>query len=180
MVQFPGLIFERIPMPKPEPQGEPQERAEVKKFKSDYEEAIAKAKVSEELTAALGWQDLYGEHREAIRRRQEAIAAKLGGIVEAAQARLLVEDEEKSLADIKKESADARQVADYFQSQVIDPIMAPLHECNRVIEAGRTAARNAEKAAPLHTRGLADAMEAAIEGVAKPKWMIASGKLIVG
>lgn len=163
--------------PKPNPDNEPKE---IRDFREKYNESLNRARVSQDHTATEGWQNLYCENRESIRKEQSDISDRIAGLNEALRQRLLTEDEEKSLGEIKKQLSDLRGRAESFQQMVIDPVIAPMSECASVVETARAAAREAERSAPLHTRGFIEKMETAIEEMPRVKFITGSGKLIVG
>ena len=161
----------------PEPDKEPKE---IRDFRERYAEALTHARVSAEHTATQGWQDLYGAQREHTRKMQDSACDSLAAHVATLRQRMLTEDEEKSLGDIKKTLTELRTADETFQRQVIDPITSPMVECTTVIEQARSAAREAQRDAPLHVRGLVEAMETVIDTMPRVKFIIASGRLIVG
>lgn len=155
------------------------ERKEVVDFLKEYSVALDRAKISEEHTATQGWQDLYGERIEVERKQRDRLSDRLQGFAETIRQRLFDEDEEKAIADLKKQATELRELETYWRAQIVDPIIAPLHECARVIEMYRSLVRNAVASSPLHTRGLLQAMDDAIESVPKVRFMTASGRMIV-
>jgi len=90
----------------------PQERPEIRKFKSEYADAMSKARISEEHTATQGWQDLYGDHRESIRKQQIEISDRLKAMSETVRVRLFTEDEEKEIGELKKKACEIRSSDD--------------------------------------------------------------------
>lgn len=163
--------------PVPDPNQEPKE---IRDFRERYAEALVAARISAEHTATQGWQDLYGAHRETTKKRQDDLADSLQSTMEVLRQRMLTEDEEKALADIKKSLTELRTADEAFQRQVIDPVTSPMIACNEVIERARAAAREAQRDAPLHVRGLVEAMETVIDTMPRIKFIVASGKLVVG
>lgn len=168
-------------MSRPEPSEDPQrEPKEIRDFRERYEEAISHARVSAEFTGTQGWQDLYADRVESTRKDRETQCDILSACVESLRQRLLTESEEKCVKDAAKALGDVRAADDTFQRQVIDPIIAPMVECNAVIESARATARNAQREAPLHVRGLVEAMETVIDTMPRVKFIVASGRLVVG
>ena len=168
-----------MPQPQPNPD-DTQEPKEIRDFREHYNEALTHARVSAEHTATQGWQDLYGQQRESVRKEMDAVCDALAATVAVLRQRMLTEEEEKSLGDLKKALTERRESDEAFQRQVIDPITAPMVECHAVIESARAAARDAERNAPLHVRGLVESMETVIDTMPRVKFIVASGRLVVG
>ena len=166
-----------VAKPNPEPDKEPKE---IRDFRERYAEALVAARVSAEHTATQGWQDLYGAHRESTKKQQDSLADSLESSVAVLRQRMLTEDEEKAIGEIKKSLTELRDADEAFQRQVIDPVTAPMIACNEVIERARAAAREAQRDAPLHVRGLVEAMETVIDTMPRIKFIVASGRLVVG
>lgn len=160
--------------------GEKPEPKEIRDFREQYAAALQHAHVSEEHTATQGWQDLYAANRDKIRKAQDALCDGLETLVNVLRQRLLAEDEEKNLGELKKSLGSLRESDEAFQRNVIEPIIAPMDECNTVIQTARSAARESERNAPLHTRGLSEAMETVIDTMPRVKFIVASGRLVVG
>ena len=161
----------------PEPNHEPKE---IRDFRERYAEALVAARISAEHTATQGWQDLYGAHREETKKHQDALADLLETSVATLRQRMLSEEEEKTIGETKKALTELRAADEAFQRQVIDPVTSPMIACNEVIECARAAAREAQRDAPLHVRGLVEAMETVIDTMPRIKFIVASGRLVVG
>ena len=115
-----------------------------------------------------------------MRKALDASCDALAATVAVLRQRMLTEEEEKSLGELKTSLKEHRESDEAFTRQVIDPITAPMVDCNAVIEAARSTARDAERNAPLHVRGLVEAMETVIDTMPRVKFILASGRLIVG
>lgn len=163
-----------------QPNPEPSEPREITQFRSKYAEALQAAEVSAEHTATQGWQDLYGAHQLKIQKNRADLADRTGKLTEVMRMRFLDKDEEKAIGEIKSELAELRESDESFRRQVIDPIIAPMRECERVMEEARAIVRKAEHETPLHTRGLIESMETVIDTVPRVKFVMASGRLVVG
>ncbi len=167
-------------MTRPDPAPEPQEPKEIRDFRERYHEALNHARVSAEHTATQGWQDLYTGHVEEVRKARDSQADSLESCVSALRQRLLTEVEEKACKASVAALTEIRANDDAFQRQVIDPIIQPMVECNAVIESARATARNAQREFPLHVRGLVESMETVIDTMPRVKFIVASGRLVVG
>lgn len=160
--------------------GSHKEPEEVVKFRRDYEDALAHARVSAEHTATEGWMNLYGNHMEFINKGRKAHSDRLAAILEPMRLRHLTEDEEKSMSDVRKDVIILREIDEAFRRQTIEPVIAPLQECDACIESARATARAAEREFGLGNRGLSEVMETVIDTMPRVKFMTGSGRLIVG
>jgi hypothetical protein len=164
----------------PKPNGKPKEPEEIAKFRRDYADAMTHAQISAEHTATEGWMNLYGSHQESVGKARKDLSDRLNKILEPLRLRHLTEDEEKELAEIKKEAVSLREDDEAFQRQTVSPVIAPMLECNAVIESARSAARAAEREFGLGNKGLSEAMETVIETMPRVRFLTSSGRLMVG
>lgn len=156
--------------PKPKPSKEPEE---IVKFRRDYEDSLVHASVSAEHTATEGWRNLYGSHQENITKGRKDLSDRLNRVLEPLRLRHLT-------SEIKKAVVSLREDDQAFHRQTVSPVIAPMVECNAVIESARASARAAEREFGLGNKGLSEAMETVIDTMPRVKFLTASGRLVVG
>jgi hypothetical protein len=95
----------------------------IKRFKAAYADLLDEARISAEHTATEGWQKLYAAHRESLRVNRRRLSERLKQLADTMEFRGLDEESEKSLADIRKESAEMRETHEAFESETVGPVM---------------------------------------------------------
>lgn len=155
------------------------EDAAVLKFREAYDEALAEARISAEHTATQGWQSLYAEQRKADRKERRRMAVDLKDLADRLEQRGWTVEDEKALGDLRKAAIEARERADVFDRETVEPVKRCVERCNRVIEDAKIAADRAESSAPLTSRGVADRIRDAIASVASVSWNAEKGLVVV-
>jgi hypothetical protein len=158
----------------PEPNKEPKE---VRDFRSAYEAALDKARVSAEHTATEGWQNLYLTHREMVSKTLAELHNDLSKLAKTIASRLLQPDEERILTDTKRALVSLRETDEAFQRLVVDPVISPVRECDQAINDALAAADIAERTNPLYAKNLREIMETVIGTMPRVKFMVKSGRL---
>lgn len=151
------------------PENENQ-RDVILRFLDDYRIALEQARISANHTATEGWQRLYQGHYEKQRKKRREMAGRLRLLATALEDFGLDEDQEKELRDIRTASAELRSLEEVFQAQTVEPVRAPVAECDRLIRQAIADAQREEAAAPLHNPGLEHLMRDTIAHLEKPTW----------
>ena len=146
-------------------------------FRVAYKKALERALVSKAHTDTEGWRKLYAEHAEEVIRRRHLLANDLHELADMMECGELDEDDEKSIADIKKSAAGMREAEQHWQRQTVGPVKAPVDECYTLLQNVLEEARRAQLAAPLHNPLLVDTVHEQIDRVPKVSWGAETGEI---
>lgn len=142
----------------------------ITKFRDDYAIALADAQVSADHTKTEGWQRLYSDHRSNTRDIRRGIAKRLRDIATTIEDFGANEETEKSMQECKKDTVELLTACSSFRRQVIEEVIAPVHDCERIAMAFRNEAAREEAATPLVNSGLEELMRVAVAEQKRPRW----------
>jgi hypothetical protein len=148
-------------------------------FQDKYAAALAEARISEEHTATAGWQALYANHRISVKSMQRDMAKDLTVLAETMEKWGLTEDGEKHLAEIKKHSAELRDLQSAFELQTIAPVRQSVVECDRLVSEFVAQAETDEQRAPLVNVGMGELSRMEVRKVCRATWDSEAGRVIV-
>lgn len=162
------------PVPQPAPN---QKQDLIQKFRIAYKAALADAEVQVAMTKTEGWLSLYSQNRKADLEARRTMAKCLHTHATQMEDFGVGEDEEKSIKDTVKQSAELRTANAAFESQVVERICAPVKACERIIQEYKHAATRAEHDAPLHNVGLEQLMVMEIQKQPKAMFNAETGQV---
>lgn len=139
-------------------------------FRSEYLGALADAQVQAEHTKTEGWRHLFSEHRKKLKDGRATLAKQIRMLAGVLDQFGWSEDEEKSVKDIVKESAQLRGTDMVFDSEVIARVQKPVTTCEKIARDYMSKAEGMERDAPLHNVGLAELMRLEVKKHPKPVW----------
>lgn len=168
-------------MPSAEKTPTPNEvrKAIVRKFEEEYAGPLEDSRVSAEHTATHGWQNLYQRHRKMRASTITTMGKQLRELADTLEAFGWTEDNEKSVKDLAKQSAELRAADAIFEQRFISRIVEPVRACERIIERYSGEARREEESNPLIAKGTIGIMAEAIESCDKPSWDDATGVVTI-
>lgn len=140
----------------------------IGRFRDEYSEALAEARVGAEHTTTDGWKALYGFHRHNYREARRVLASDLKRLAVQLEDFGFCEEDEKAVKNVAKGAADRRSEFEVFQDKTVGCVCEPVRKCERIIEQYRAEAVRAESAAPLHNVGMEELMRIEISKVSKP------------
>lgn len=151
----------------------------VSKFKEEYGQALARARISAEHTATDGWRLLYSSFRKEQRDQRRDLSEQLQKLAKSMEAMGLSEDEEKQLGEIKKGAQALRETRDVFDRKTVGPVRQPCDECRDLIAEAMNEATLAEERAPLVNVGLVELMRMTITEAEKVSWDSEEGRVLI-
>lgn len=151
----------------------------IERFRTAYAPALADAEVSAEHTQTEGWQRLYGTHRESGRAKRREIAKRLRRLATQLEDFGWSEEDEKSVKDAAKESAELTAEDAVFDREAVDRVRAPVQKCERIVREFVGEAERVERDAPLHAKGTTDALKSEIATHRHPDWSDETGMVVM-
>ena len=152
-------------MSEEQPQSTPAPNDLVQEFIDKYDEQLDKARVSAEHTATAGWQTWYAGYRAQLHRDIGRMRDRLEEARNALDDNMLDEDVVRHVRDAMKELKDICARADYINSAVLDPIVAPARRCEKLIDEYASKAIARKDRQPLVEADVVRRMNEAAAGV---------------
>lgn len=158
---------------------DPREHETIKQMRSEAEAIIEDIRVAAAHTATEGWQALYAGNRKKKKDRQSEIGKSLHSLADRIVTHGWDEDDEKAVKALVKESLELRETHAAFNTETVYPVMDSVSRLSACVSNWQSQAERVEKNAPLHTRGLADAMAEAIKALPNAKWDPSTGVVTI-
>ncbi len=164
---------------KSEDVADPRNHELIKQMRVEAEAIIEDIRIAAAHTATEGWQALYAGNRKKKKDRQNEIGKSLHGLADRLVTHGWDEDDEKAVKALVKESLELRETHAAFNTETVYPVMDSVSRLSVFISNWQSQAERVEKNAPLHTRGLADAMAEAIKELPNAKWEPSTGVVTI-
>lgn len=142
----------------------------VTRFRDEYGEVLAAAKIAAEHTATPGWQKLYGDHRRAGEAERRRISKILTSHGQSCELNGLCEDARKTVKDAVKAAETLENDDAVFDRDVVEKVKGCVRRAESLINEYRQRANVAEANAPLVEIGLIGVMNEAISKQPVPVW----------
>lgn len=151
----------------------------VQQFERRYAVALDKARSAASMTAEPAWEEMMSARIAAEKAARASLSKELAGLAETLDSRGWTEEEEKAAKDAIRAAIEARAENDVFTRQVIDPVTAPVRECQEVINSAVRHAEKLQRDQPLIHRNIDREMQDAVDAVAKPVYMANLGIVVI-
>lgn len=142
----------------------------VAEFQARNEVILDAGRRSAETTGTDGWQDLYRQHLEREKKVRLEERTNLTRLSELLTTEVAGEEELKLLRESAKSLKKLAENHAGWKQQVLEPIMAPATEQEKLIAEMQGRAASIERGAPMYDSGLEDRLAESIMVVGKIKW----------
>lgn len=162
------------PAPRPD---NAQPKDLVTQFREAMADVLIAANRAAEFTQTPAWAELYRHRHAEDRKERRRIAGELVVLAEVLEDRALDPEELKALGATRKDAKDTAAKLQAFVDNVVDDVIKPVRDAEKLADKYRRAAQQEEERHPLHQAGLLELMVAAIKEHQRPVWDQDAGRV---
>ena len=141
----------------------------------EYQEHLAAARRSAEITATAKWQELFSDFKDRQEKKRIELAERLHSYSEMMGLARVDEEGEKAIKEVAKQSAELREEESAFYASVVKPIREPVRDCERTIDEIRATAARFRNQEPLLHREIIEEADALIDTLSHAVWDAKAG-----